>query len=97
VKTEPVIHDDEYRLGVGDSLKILVYGEPDLSIEARIGEKGLISYPFLGTIKVLGMTSGELERFITEGLRGDYLVNPEVLDGRTDLDRPSGENSPAAS
>ena len=75
---EPVIHDDEYRLGVGDSLKIQVYGEPDLNIEARIGEKGLISYPFLGTIEVLGMTSVELEKYIIEGLKGDYLVNPEV-------------------
>ena len=78
IENDPVINDTEYRLGVGDSLKIQVYGEPDLNVEARIGEKGLISYPFLGTIKVLGMTSAELERHITEGLKGDYLVNPEV-------------------
>ena len=34
--------------------------------------------PFLGEIEVRGKTVGELERIITEGLRGDYLISPRV-------------------
>ena len=32
----------------------------------------------LGEIQVRGKTVGELEKFLTDGLRGRYLVNPRV-------------------
>ncbi len=69
---------ENYRLGAGDKIHIQVYGEPDLSIDAVVGDSGRISYPFLGEIQVKGKTIHELERLITKGLKGDYLVNPEV-------------------
>lgn len=68
----------DYRLGSGDEIKITVYDEPDLSLEIPLSDAGTISYPFLGEIKVLGLTVGELERTIRDGLKGDYLVNPDV-------------------
>lgn len=67
-----------YRLGSGDKVKITVYGEDDLSIETPLGQSGIINYPYLGEIKAAGLTVAELEKRLTDGLRGDYLVNPSV-------------------
>lgn len=67
-----------YKMGSGDLIRIEVFGEDDLKREVRLGDGGTISYPFLGDIQVIGKTVGELERFITEGLKGDYLVHPQV-------------------
>lgn len=68
----------DYRLGSGDQIKIAVYDEPELSFEVRLSDAGTISFPFLGEIRVLGLTVGDLERKIRQGLQGDYLVEPEV-------------------
>jgi len=68
-----------YRLGAGDVVTIRVFGEDDLSKEKiRLTDAGTVPYPVLGEIRVLGMTVGDLERLITNGLRGRYLVNPRV-------------------
>lgn len=69
---------NQYTLGSGDSLSITVYGQEDLSLETRLTDIGVINYPYLGEISVLGMTVSGLESFIYEGLKGDYLVNPSV-------------------
>jgi protein involved in polysaccharide export with SLBB domain len=68
-----------YRLGSGDVITIQVLGEDDLTRRAiRLSDAATISYPILGEIRLAGKTVGELERIITEGLRGRYLVNPQV-------------------
>lgn len=67
-----------YRLNAGDRISIRVYGEGDLSVDSMLGESGSINYPFLGELKVAGLTPAELERVIVQGLKGDYLINPSV-------------------
>ena len=68
----------QYTLGSGDTVSITVYGQKDLSLETRLTDIGVINYPYLGEISVLGMTVSGLESFIFEGLKGDYLINPSV-------------------
>ena len=68
----------DYVLGPGDEVAISVFGEPDLSVEFTLSDNGALNYPFLGEIRVAGLTMPELERHIADGLRGDYLINPEV-------------------
>ena len=68
----------EYRMNAGDRISIRVYGESDLNIEVMLGESGNINYPFLGEIRVIGLTPEELEAIIVKGLKGDYLINPNV-------------------
>jgi polysaccharide export outer membrane protein len=69
----------KYLLSTGDVISIAVYGEDDLKREKiRLTDAGTISYPVLGEIQVRGKTVGELEKLLTEGLRGSYLVNPRV-------------------
>lgn len=68
----------DYQLGTGDTVRIDVSGEPDLSMEVKLSDPGTVSYPFLGEIRVVGMTLEELQERIYSGLKGDYLVNPNV-------------------
>jgi polysaccharide export outer membrane protein len=68
-----------YRLASGDVISIQVLGEEDLRRERiRLSDAATISYPILGEIKLFGKTVAELEAFIREGLKGRYLVNPQV-------------------
>lgn len=70
---------DTYRLGAGDLISIKVYDEPNLSLDnVKIADTGNISFPFLGNINVLGKTPKEVEEKIVMGLKGPYLVNPNV-------------------
>ncbi len=70
--------ENVYRVGVGDVLKITVYGEPDLSGNFRISPEGTISWSWVGDVRVAGRTETE----ILEGLKGiltrDYIRRPRV-------------------
>jgi protein involved in polysaccharide export with SLBB domain len=69
---------EQYRLGSGDIIKISVFGEDNLSLETRLPQTGTLSYPFLGDIPAVDLTVSELEAFIFNGLKGDYLISPSV-------------------
>ncbi|HMV18773.1 MAG TPA: polysaccharide export protein EpsE [Rhodocyclaceae bacterium] len=69
----------EYRLGPGDGVKISVFQNPDLGLETRVSETGVISYPLVGSVQVGGLTVGEAEKAIAAGLRsGGYVLQPQV-------------------
>jgi polysaccharide export outer membrane protein len=68
----------DYRLGSGDLLSIQVFGEENLSMEIRLSDAGTIAYPFLGEIRVLNMTIGNLGTMIEQGLADGYLLDPQV-------------------
>ena len=66
-------------LGVGDSVRITVFRNPDLNTEARINERGTITFPMIGEIRATGLTPSQLSQQIADKLRrGGYVVNPEV-------------------
>jgi polysaccharide biosynthesis/export protein VpsN len=68
-----------YKLGPGDVLTIRVLGEDDLKREkVKLSDATTVSFPVLGEIKVRGMTVGGLEEYITKGLKGRYLLDPQV-------------------
>lgn len=69
----------EYRLGSGDVVRVNVYQNPDLTLEARISEAGLISYPLLGSVKIGGLGVSQAERVLADGLRnGNFVKQPQV-------------------
>lgn len=69
---------EDYLLGAGDKIEIVVYGENDLTTRVKIARSGLISFPFLDDLQVIGLSLKEVEQIIYDGLLGDYLVNPQV-------------------
>ncbi|MDX1701186.1 MAG: polysaccharide biosynthesis/export family protein, partial [Melioribacteraceae bacterium] len=68
----------DYLLDAGDQIRILVYDEPDLTVERFITDDGKINFPLVGSIYVTGKTTRQVERLIHNGLKGDYLLNPSV-------------------
>lgn len=69
----------DYVLGAGDLIKVTVYQNIDLTLDTRISESGVISYPLLGTVKLGGLTVAAAEKKIADGLRdGNFLKQPQV-------------------
>ncbi len=69
----------EYMLGGGDMVRVQVFQNADLTVEARISEAGFISFPLLGAVRIGGLSSGQAERLIATRLRdGRFLQNPQV-------------------
>lgn len=69
----------EYRLGVGDRLRIGVYQNPDLTLETSVTEAGVVSYPLLGSVRLGGLTVTAAETLIADALRnGDFVKQPQV-------------------
>lgn len=69
---------ENYRLTIGDGLRIDVFREADLSLDARIDAAGMINYPLLGLVPAAGLTARELEIQITQKLSTGFLKNPDV-------------------
>src|SRR5260221_1394651 len=79
VLTTSAFAQQEYLLAPGDILKISVFKNPDLSVDVRVSEAGLISYPLIGSVPVVGLTLPAGERKIAQMLRdGGFVVNPQV-------------------
>lgn len=75
----PAAAAEQYRLALGDTIRISVFQSPDLSLEARITEAGVISYPLLGSVRLSGLTVAEAEQRIANGLRtGNFVKQPQV-------------------
>ena len=74
------------KLGVGDAVRVTVYQQPDLTTEARISERGGITLPLVGEVKVTGMSSAEAAGKIGTAFKeGKYLKNPQVSVALTTL------------
>lgn len=67
-----------YKLGVGDKVRVVVYGEQDLSGTFEVGPQGKIAMPLLGELPAKGLTPSEIRVAVTTRLAGGYLRNPRV-------------------
>jgi len=69
----------EYRLGSGDVIRIVVYQNPDLTLETRVSESGVVSFPLLGNIRIGGLGVSAAEKLIADGLKsGNFVKSPQV-------------------
>jgi polysaccharide biosynthesis/export protein len=66
-------------LGVGDVVKISVYQNPDLSVEARVSEVGQINFPLIGPVTIGGLSVSQAQALIEKRLRdGGFVLKPQV-------------------
>lgn len=69
----------EYRLGSGDVVRVVVYQNPDLTLETRVSESGVVSFPLLGNIRIGGLGVSAAEKLIADGLKnGNFVKSPQV-------------------
>jgi polysaccharide biosynthesis/export protein len=72
-------HNGDYRLGAGDAIRVQVYQNPDLTVEARVSESGAISYPLIGNVALGGLSIGQAETRVAQALRSSNILKaPQV-------------------
>lgn len=69
--------EQEYRVGVSDSLSINVWRNTELSVSVPVRPDGRISMPLIGDVDAAGKTSMDLAKDITVGLQ-KFVRNPQV-------------------
>lgn len=66
-------------LGPGDTVRITVFQNPDLTTEARLSERGTIVFPLVGEVALAGRTPTDAGTQIADRLKqGQFLKNPQV-------------------
>lgn len=63
-------------IGPTDVLNVVVFNEPSLSGEFRVGEDGNINYPYLRAVMVAGMQPSEVSELLRNGLAEQTAQNP---------------------
>jgi polysaccharide export outer membrane protein len=75
----PPAATQDYRLGAGDVVRIITYGEDPLTGEFHVNDSGSIAVPLLGTLQATGLTPRELETEVAGALIGaDLMRNPSI-------------------
>src|SRR3989338_1341091 len=77
--TCPPARAQEYTIGPGDVLKIVVWGHEDLSREYPVTQDGYVPFPLVGRVAAIGLTTTQLAQSLRAVLEKDYLVNPQVI------------------
>ena len=69
----------DYTLASGDAIRVLVFQNPDLTLDTRVNEGGTITYPLIGSVNVGNMPIAEAERVIAKALKaGGFVQQPQV-------------------
>lgn len=68
----------DYRLGPGDALRVIVFGEEQLSGEFRVDGAGKVAMPLIGEVNAKDRTSRQLESEIADRLSQGYVKDPKV-------------------
>lgn len=69
----------DYTLAPGDAIRVLVFQNPDLTLDTRVSESGSITYPLIGSVKVGNMPIAQAERSIAQALKaGGFVQQPQV-------------------
>ncbi len=76
-----------YRIGAGDKVGVVVFGQPDLSGEVTVDQIGNLRLPIIGDIRAVDLTLGELEKSIVQSLEQGY-VRRAVVSARIAEFRP---------
>ncbi len=74
----------EYRIGIGDTLQIVVWKNPDLGVIVPVRPDGKISAPLVGDITVAGLTPEDISQVITDRL-SRFVRTPSVTVIMTEL------------
>jgi len=69
---------DVYRLGLGDKVRVNVFGEPALSGEFQVSGNGAITMPLIGDVKGVGLTAREMEAALVARYAAGYLKDPKI-------------------
>ena len=65
-------------LGSGDVIRIIVFGEENLSGQFTVAGNGILSFPLIGDLPAAGKTVEAVRDEIADALRNGYVKDPKV-------------------
>jgi len=80
ISAPTVFAEEDYLIGGGDTVEIVVYGQSDLTTATRISQDdGTITFPLVGEVAIAGLSPEGAGRKIAKLLRdGGFIKNPQV-------------------
>lgn len=74
----PVRDIPAYKLGPGDKVRVITFGEEALTGEFQVGGSGKVSLPLVGEVQAAGLTIPEFQQAVETALKDGYLREPRV-------------------
>jgi len=79
VQAHSALSDFDVLIGSGDLLEIRVLGAPDYLEQVRVSDDGQITLPFIGAVRVAGLSSSQAELLVSKRLAdGGFFNDPQV-------------------
>jgi polysaccharide export outer membrane protein len=70
---------DVYRISPGDVLRIEVLEDSSLNREVLVLPDGSFSFPFAGSVQASGLTIGQVQSAVTQGIASNFATTPNVF------------------
>lgn len=67
-----------YQLDTGDTVRVAVYGDAELSTTYKVDDSGSVAFPLVGPVQVRGQTTATASARIAAALANGYMRNPDV-------------------
>ena len=67
----------DYVIGVEDELRVVVWGESELTLKVKVRPDGKITLPLVNDVQVVGLTTEQVRTKIAEALQS-YVRDPNV-------------------
>jgi len=77
-----------YTLAGGDRLRIIVFGQDNLSNSYAVDGSGNISMPLIGNVRAQGRTAAQLGEEIAQKLRGSAILRDPKVSAEVEAYRP---------
>ena len=71
----------DYRLAAGDSIAVMVFGQPQMSAKLVVDDAGNVVVPFVGPLRVADLSVAQCQELIRKRLADGFLKNPLVSVG----------------
>jgi polysaccharide export outer membrane protein len=74
------IESATYRISSLDVVRVSLFlaDEVQFTSEGRVSQDGMLGLPYLGNVKIAGMTVEQLRDYLYEPYNRDYYVNPHI-------------------
>lgn len=77
--TTEAMAQDGYRIRPGDILSVEVVQDPNLNREILVLPDGSVNFPFAGAVQAGGLTTGQVQAQIAQGIAPNFAVQPSVF------------------
>lgn len=77
--TAALSQSGNYSVRSGDTLRVEVLEDDSLNRNVLVLPDGRISFPFAGSVRAAGQTTGQIQRAIQSGIAGQFQAAPTVV------------------